>query len=150
MPSIIRPATPADVLRVGELFLEMLDTIHPGKAHTGYDPGDLDRYFNGGEDRLFVAEAGTEVVAFLALEVHREELTFTYVDDFAVTNAFRGQGIGHVLMAAAEDYTRSIGIPIISLHVEKHNTGARRLYASLGYTFYEDQGSRLLLTKELG
>ena len=150
MPSIIRPATPADVLRVNELFLEMLDTIHPGGIHSGYAPGDLDRYFNGGEGRLFVAEAGTKVVAFLALEIHREELAFTYVDDFAVTKACRGQSIGHALMAAAEDYTRSIGIPILSLHVEKHNTGARRLYDSLGYTLYEDQNTRLLLTKEVG
>lgn len=149
MASIIRPATPNEALRVNELFLEMLDTIHPGGIHSGYAPGDLDRYFNGGEDRLFVAEAGTEVVAFLALEIHREEMTFSYVDDFAVTNAFRGQGIGHALMAAAEDYTRSIGIPILSLHVEKHNTGARRLYDSLGYTLYEDQNTRLLLTKEV-
>jgi len=149
MASIIRPATPNEALRVNELFLEMLDTIHPGKVHTGYDSGDLDRYFNGGEDRLFVAENEGKVVAFLALEVHREEMTFTYVDDFAVTNAFRGQGIGHALMAAAEDYTRSLDIPIISLHVEKHNTGARRLYDSLGYTLYEDQNTRLLLTKEV-
>ncbi|MBR4866532.1 MAG: GNAT family N-acetyltransferase [Clostridia bacterium] len=145
----LRTAHPHETGAVNDLYREMLTAIHPEGIHPGYGPGDLDRYFNGGEDRLFVAEVQGRVAAFLALEVHREELTFTYVDDFAVTQAFRGRGIGHALMAAAEDYTRSVGIPVISLHVEKHNTGARRLYDSLGYTLYEDQDTRLLLTKEL-
>lgn len=145
----IRTARPDETGAINDLFLEMLYTIHPNGLHTGYDPGDLDRYFTGGEDRLFVAEAAGKLVAFLALEVHREEISFTYVDDFSVTEAFRGRGIGHALMEAAEDYTRAIGISTISLHVEKHNAGARRLYDSLGYTLYEDQDTRLLLAKEL-
>ncbi|MBR5868831.1 MAG: GNAT family N-acetyltransferase [Clostridia bacterium] len=148
-PYVIRTARSYETDAVNDLFLEMLYTIHPNETHSGYAPGDLDRYFTDREDRLFVAEADGKPVAFLALEVHREEQIFTYVDDFSVTEAFRNQGIGHALMAAAENHTRAMGIPVISLHVEKHNQGARRLYERLGYTLYEDQGARLLLVKEL-
>lgn len=146
---VIRTACPHETDTINDLFLEMLYTIHPNDTHTGYEPGALDRYFAAGEDRLFVAEAEGKLVAFLALESHRDEKTFTYVDDFAVTEAFRNRNIGHALMEAAEKHTRAMGISMISLHVEKHNLGARRLYDRLGYTLYEDQGSRLLLVKEL-
>ena len=49
----------------------------------------------------------------------------------------------------AEDYSDSIGIPAIVLHVEKSNETARQLYRKLGYRDDEYQGTRIRMVKEL-
>ena len=149
MSGHIRPATPTDENRVGKLFLEMLCTIHPGVDHRGYAPGDLDRYFIEGENKIFLWEEDGSPVAFLSLEIHREEKVFAYVDDFCVTVSHRGKDIGHALLAHAEAYTWSCGVGILSLHVEKYNTATHHLYDSLGFSLYEDTCTQLLLAKEL-
>lgn len=72
-----------------------------------------------------------------------------YLDDFSVTAACRGKGIGTKLIGMAEGYAASLGISAVVLHVEKANEGAHRLYSSLGYSDHEDQGNRILMVKEL-
>ena len=57
--------------------------------------------------------------------------------------------IGTKLISLAENYSESIGIPAIVLHVEKTNEGAYQLYRKLGYRDHEDQGNRILMVKEL-
>jgi len=68
----IRKAIPEDEQRIRELFIEMLQTIYHKEDVEGYESGYLDRYWTNGEDVLFVAE-DNEVVAYLAVEVHRED-----------------------------------------------------------------------------
>ena len=144
----LRRAVPADAPRVEALFLEMLRSIFPGEAPVGYAPGDLDRFFTGGEDWICVAEAAGEVVAFLSIEVHREEQAYLYLDDFCVSGACRSQGIGTALLRTAERYAEEIGVSAVLLHVEKSNAAARRLYERRGYHLFRDDGHRLLLVKE--
>jgi len=50
-----------------------------------------------------------------------------------VTEPYRGQGLGHRLMEAAEDWARRQGLPRISLSVSVQNTLGQKLYESLGY-----------------
>ncbi len=47
--------------------------------------------------------------------------------------ARRGEGIGRVLMAAAEDWLRDRGCPKIQLMVRSDNAAAQDFYAKLGY-----------------
>ncbi|MGE5574285.1 MAG: GNAT family N-acetyltransferase [Bacillota bacterium] len=56
-----------------------------------------------------------------------------YIEHVAVLPAWRGQGIGTQLIAAAEAQAASIGLARCSLDVEMSNTDARRLYERLGY-----------------
>ena len=58
---------------------------------------------------------------------------------------WRGQGVGHALMAAAESTARARGARRIVLDMSSANVEALRLYHSLGYTEYG-----LLLRRELG
>lgn len=58
---------------------------------------------------------------------------------------WRGQGVGHALMAAAESTARARGARRIVLDMSSANVEALRLYDSLGYTEYG-----LLLRRELG
>jgi ribosomal protein S18 acetylase RimI-like enzyme len=50
-----------------------------------------------------------------------------------VAEPYRGQGLGHRLMEAAEDWARQQGLPQISLSVGVRNTLGQKLYESLGY-----------------
>ncbi len=139
----LREAVPADVPRIGELYREMLGTIYGKPIEEPYEAGG----FFGGEDRIFVAESAEGVVAFLSVQVHREERTYLYLDDFSVTAAWRGRGIGNAMLDEAEAYARHLGISAVVLHVERSNAGARRLYARRGYALLEEQGDRLLLCR---
>ena len=77
------------------------------------------------------------------------EDSYIYLDDFSVTAACRGKGIGTKLIGMAEGYAASLGVSAIVLHVEEANEGAHRLDSSLGYSDHEDQGNRILMVKEL-
>ena len=149
MEFVYRKAEKSDSGRIAELFEEMLRTIYHTDDVKGYEDGYLDKFFSGNGDRIYVAELEKEVVAFLSVEVYRED-GYIYLDDFSVTAACRGKGIGTKLIRLAEDYAESEGIPAIVLHVEKTNEGAHQLYRKLGYRDHEDQGNRILMVRELG
>ena len=144
----IRIAVPADEDRIRGLFLEMLRTIYRTDDVKGYGDGALDRFWSGNEDRIYVAE-DADVVAFLSVEVHREGKDYVYFDDFSVTEARRGQGIGTELLRTAESRAKALDIPAALLHVEKTNPAAMRLYGRLGYSILRDDGSRYLMKKDI-
>ena len=148
MEFIYRKAEKPDSGRIAELFEEMLRTIYRTDDVKGYEDGYLDKFFSGDGDRIYVAELEKEVVAFLSVEMYRED-GYLYLDDFSVTAACRGKGIGTKLIGMAENCAASLGVSAVVLHVEKGNEGAHRLYSSLGYSDHEGQGQRILMVKEL-
>ena len=148
MDYAIRTAVPADETRIRELFLEMLRTIYGTQDVKGYEDGYLDRFWAGSEDRIFVAE-DKDVIAFLSAEVHHDPVTYIYLDDFSVTAAYRNRGIGQALIRTAEAYAKETAASAVLLHVEKTNASAMRLYEKLDYSVFRDDGSRLLLKKDI-
>ena len=149
MKLLLRKAVPEDAPEIDALFREMLRSIYPGRSVSGYAPGQLDRFFSGGEDWICAAEAEGALVCFLSLEVHREARDYLYLDDCSVAEPFRGRGIGSRLLAEAESYARSLGLPLLVLHVEKSNARARRLYRRLGYLDAGERDSRFRMIKRL-
>ena len=144
----IRTAVPADEKRIRELFIEMLRTIYGTDDVKGYGDGALDRFWNGNEGRVYVAE-DIDVVAFLSVEVHHDMGGYIYLDDFSVTEAYRSKGIGTELIRAAESYAKEIGMSIVILHVEKTNQSAMRFYERMGYSVIRDDGNRNLMKKDI-
>lgn len=150
MDTVFRVATAGDEAAIRRLFVEMLRSIFHTQEVEGYPVGYVGRFFTGGEDEILVAEQAGAVVGFLSLESHREgEPPFLYLDDFSVTAACRGQGIGSRLLDMAEEYAAALGLGEIHLHVERDNLGARRLYRRRGFGVLTEQGARLLLGKKL-
>ena len=147
MAYAIRKAVPEDEHRIRALFVEMLQTIYHTADVMGYEEGYLDKYWNNREDRIYVAEENDTVIAFLSVEVYREPKEYIYLDDLSVTEPCRDKGIGTELIRTAESYAEAIGIPVIIFHVEKSNNSAFRLYKRLGYTIYQEDGSRYLMIK---
>ncbi len=83
----IRIAVPADEDGIRALFVEMLRTVCRTEDVKGYGAGDLDRFWRGGEDRVYVAEDGGRTLGFLSVEVYRDPVDHVYLDDFSVTAA---------------------------------------------------------------
>jgi ribosomal protein S18 acetylase RimI-like enzyme len=69
---------------------------------------------------------------------------YFYVNDLAVSPAYRGQGIGTQLMNAVEDYARAQGFKRLDVGVLVGNDGAYALYKRLGFRDYVVE-----LTKDL-
>jgi len=135
--------------RINELFIEMLQTIYNTDQVNGYADGDLDRFFEGGDEWISIAIDDDEIIAFLSIEVHHEDEEYIYLDDLSVTKQYRNNGIGTKLIRNVEAYANEINIHTICFHVEKSSMAAFRLYERLGYTIYEDQGSRYLMIKHI-
>lgn len=142
-------AEAGDFRRINELFTEMLQTIYCTDRVEAYADGALDRFFDGKEDWICTAIEDDKIIAFLSIEVHREDPDFLYLDDLSVTGRCRNRGIGTALIQRAEQYANELGISAIRLHVEKANEAATRLYERLGFSLREDQGNRILMEKNL-
>ena len=60
-------------------------------------------------------------------------VTSAFVYDLEVKPAYRRQGVAAAAMRLLEDEAQSLGASKIALHVFGTNTGARDLYAKVGY-----------------
>ena len=100
---------------------------------------------------LYVAEVGGRVVGLIYLILREapnmpmlQPRRYGYVDSIAVLEDYRGQGIGHALMATGHAWARELGATEMELVVWEFNRPAQAFYASLGY-----ETSRRTLSKPL-
>ena len=86
---------------------------------------------------VFVAEDETgRPLGFIHLHTQRDFFTgevHGHVSDVVTAADAEGRGVGHALMAAGEEWSRSLGHRLLTLNVFDGNARARRLYAALGY-----------------
>lgn len=80
----------------------------------------------------YVARIGEDYVGVLltAEVVHRDALEIVYV---GVSAAYRGQGVGNLLMHTAHERARALSLPCVTLAVDATNEPARHLYSVWGY-----------------
>lgn len=87
--------------------------------------------------RVFIAQRGEAPIGFLlAVDDLPDEVTGErqrFIAYMAVEPAQRQQGVGTLLMAAAEDEARERGLPYITLMVTNENQAARALYERAGF-----------------
>lgn len=144
----MRKAAKEDEPAIKRLFVEMLQTIYSQKDVDGYEDGYLDKFFSDREDWICVAEANGSVIAYLSIEVHREQENFIYLDDLSVSARYRSHGIGTELIKAAERFAAEKSISAIVFHVEKSNSSAFKLYERLGYSVMSDEDTRFRMVKK--
>ena len=144
--AVLRPAAASDRPAIEALFLEMLSAIYGKPAEQGYEAGYLDKFFSGGRDRIFVAEAEARIVGYLSAEVYEG---YMYLDDCCVAEGFRSRGIGTAFLSAAEAYAKSLSLPVMVLHAEKKNRRAAALYKRIGFSVFAEEGSRLKMIKHI-
>lgn len=71
---------------------------------------------------------------------------FGVIRRFVVHPDWRGRGVGHQLLDAAEAEARRAGCAFLELSVDEANDGARRLYDSIGFT---ESRREIMLRKSL-
>lgn len=127
----------------------MLQTIYSKNTVDGYEEGYLDKFFDGHEDWICVAEVNDSIAAYLSIEVHHEQEHYIYLDDLSVSKTYRNYGIGTELIKTAENFAKEMDISTIVFHVAKSNKSAFRLYERLGYSIMSDEGTRFRMVKRM-
>ncbi len=79
-----------------------------------------------------VLEQEGEIIGFLVYWVMFEQ---AQIANIAISPAFRGQGLGHVLMEYALKAAKESGAETFTLEVRPSNLNAKRLYESHDFTF---------------
>jgi ribosomal protein S18 acetylase RimI-like enzyme len=106
----------------------------------------------GFHNKAFVAKTddGTPAGFVLVAKTHNDatgQLEASLLSQY-VAEPYRGQGLGHRLMEAAEDWARQQDLPRISLSVGVRNTLGQKLYESLGYQVETLRMSKKLSERE--
>jgi len=143
----IRPATSADLPRLGELGALLVD-VHHGfdtrrffAARAGTPAGYaafLAAQLEQPDTAVFVAEEGGDVIgyAFVALEGYDYKALrgpAGVLHDILVDPGHRGRGAGRLLLAAALAFFKERGAPQVVLWTADRNEAAQRLFASAGF-----------------
>ncbi|MFI0487453.1 GNAT family N-acetyltransferase [Actinomadura sp. 9N215] len=135
---MIRPATPADRPRIEEIVEA---AYAPWAELIGARPIPMDAdyaaFINAAQ--VFVTGEGPDGLIVLIPEPDT-----LLIENVAVAPSHHGQGIGHRLLAFAEDHARALALPSLRLYTNELMTKNIALYASLGYheTAREDIGGR--------
>ena len=141
-PITLRPATNADAERIAALFTD-----------EGYPAGPSDilerlERFGSVHSRVIVAEHDGEVLGFIAIHAlprFEHDDRIVRVVALVVDAGVRERGVGHLLMAEAENIGRELGAVFTEVTAGHHRPDAQRLYESLGY----DAGVTTYLRKKL-
>ena len=140
----IRYARPADYDRV-ETIMEEVHALHLGWRPDIYQAADViypRAYFEKRclEHRILVAERNGVIVGHLTYDYHHVisdkflDRTVLFVDDLAVKEEYRGQGIGTSLLNAVKEKVRQEHLDGLELQVNARNTAARQMYEHFGFT----------------
>ena len=129
-PITLRPATTADAERIAALFTD-----------EGYPAGPSDiverlERFGSPHSRVIVAEHDGEVLGFMAIHAlprFEHDDRIVRVVALVVDAGVRERGVGHLLMAEAENIGRELGAVFTEVTAGHHRPDAQRLYESLGY-----------------
>ena len=135
----------ADLLTIQRLLLETwLDAYAPfipredlaGYLNAQYSQPKLDALFEDPGVTGLVAEAGGVVIGYAKLYHAHAEQRF-YVHQLYILPARQGLGLGHRLMACAEERARELGADQIWLGVMVKNAQVVAWYKKMGYTVTE-------------
>ena len=135
----VRVATPCDADRIGELV----------RGALGYDfpPGRIAKrlpvMLSRPTDRIYVVYR--EEDGLVGGYVHTADYETVYNDgmknilSLAVDEAFRGQGLGRLLLAEVERWAKACGCEAVRLVSGANRTGAHAFYQRCGYHVRKEQ-----------
>ena len=82
------------------------------------------------EKEVWLAEEGEDLPGALILEPRPDDLM---IESIATSPSHQGQGLGHALLAAAEDRARALGYELVRLYTGKPLTHLITWYGRHGY-----------------
>lgn len=126
----VRAAVASDAERLASL---LTDEGYPAGAS---DLAERIERFSSQESRVLVAEAGGEVIGFIAFHLlprFETDERFIRIVALVVDPGVRERGIGRLLMTEVEAAARAEGASFLEITAGHHRPDARNLYESLGY-----------------
>jgi GNAT superfamily N-acetyltransferase len=126
----IRAAAASDAERLASL---LTDEGYPAGAT---DLGARIERFSSRESRVLVAEAGGDVIGFIAYHLlprFETDEWFARIVALVVDPGVRARGIGRLLMTAVETAAQADGAAFLEITAGHHRPDARKLFESLGY-----------------
>lgn len=93
-----------------------------------YDPQE---YVNNPEKAAFLAMLGDACVG--SIRAHERWNKHAHIEDIEVDAAYRGRGVGTLLMEAAVGWARERGLHGVSLETQDNNLVACRFYLKYGF-----------------
>ena len=153
---VFRRSVKEDIPYINSLFIQMVKTVNARMLNEGIEPytdlengfeeNYLDRFYLDDNNLIFAAESSGTIIGFLSVNNYREN-GYIYLDDFCVSEEFRGKGIGSELINMAIAFAEKQQIPQILTHVESANKESIAFYKNRGFKPVEAQGHRLLICK---
>ena len=134
----IRLAEPADAKAISSVLLEAFGAYRENytpEAFEAVTPNaeKIVRRFADGPQ--WVAEIDGDVVGTVSLKTEPEGL---YIRSMAVLPGVQGQGVGHVLLKAVNEFADASGHNRIFLHTTYFVPGAGEMYAKHGFRWVRD------------
>jgi ribosomal protein S18 acetylase RimI-like enzyme len=134
----LRPVSlPADLKSVSEIYNETFSGMWNFRAH---GPNDIAEWFESRDtspEGCFILEHDGEGVGMAVLSVDPDRLAHSdptaYIPDIGVVSAHRRKGLGNLLLGAAAERARKVGITAIELIVDEEDDRARAFYRKVGF-----------------
>jgi streptothricin acetyltransferase len=98
-----------------------------------YGPEEFDppSYVSNPDRIVFYAYVDDQLAGQIRVSKHWNK--YAYIDDIAVNENYRGQGVGRALMEHAIEWAKSKSFPGMMLETQNNNVAGCRLYARCGF-----------------
>jgi GNAT superfamily N-acetyltransferase len=127
---------PGDIGRVvelhGELYAREYGLDHTFEGYVAAGLGEFAKSFDGGRDRLWLAEEGGRLVGSVAIAGHQDGAA--QLRWFLVRPEARGSGLGGTLLNEAVEFCRGRGFRSVFLWTISELKAAAHLYRRAGFT----------------
>ena len=134
---LIREAKESDLLTIGKLTLELIETM--GNTE-GIDiqliAENCRNLFSEANSYILVAEIEGIIVGFVNFTTRKTILhrgLSGLIDELIVAKSYRGKGIGKQLLSSAIEKSRQLGCCEVEVSTEKTNIKAREFYRQYGF-----------------
>ena len=135
---IIREAKESDLLAIGQLTLELIETMSDTE---GIDikliAENCRNLLSEANSHILVAEIEGVVVGFVNFTTRKTILhrgLSGLIDELIIAKSYRGKGIGKQLLLSAIKKSRQLGCCEVEVSTEKTNIKAREFYRQYGFT----------------
>ena len=134
---------PSDLELAAQIYNETFSEMWNFRPHS---PKDIAEWFDGSDtspEDCFILEHVSKdlgsakgagmVVTCIDQERASQPNLSAYIPDIGITPAYRRQGLGHVLLAAAVGRAKTKGVSTIELVVDEQDEGAKSFYRKLEF-----------------
>ncbi|MBI2017078.1 MAG: N-acetyltransferase [Candidatus Rokubacteria bacterium] len=143
----VRPASPADAEAISRIYNQGIEDRVATLETERRTSEERRRWLAGRSPRhpVIVAESDGHVVGWGSLNAFNPREAYRFVADFSiyVERAWRGQGVGRVMLARLIELAREHGYHKMVLSAFPTNQGGMALYEKLGFStvgVYREQG----------